>query len=84
MFDDLIVDFQFSEPFADDNRAGWSAIVQLYTNGLISRETAVQLLAYCDAPAEEVQKILGDQQLNMQMQQQQQQQQPKAEPSPTE
>lgn len=82
MFDDLIVDFQFSEPFADDNRAGWSAIVQLYTNGLISRETAVQLLAYCDAPAEEVQKILGDQQLNMQMQQQQQQQ--KAEPSPTE
>lgn len=55
--DALEIDFEFQEPFDDDNQRKWSAITTLYSGGLISLETAVHMLALTDAPEEEVDRI---------------------------
>lgn len=55
--DKLEIGFSFAEPFTDDRKEMWSSIGNLYGQGVLSLETAVQLLALTDAPVEEVQRI---------------------------
>lgn len=56
-FNKLDVRFQFAEPFEDDKKDKWKSIADLYTQGVLSLELAVQLLALCDAPEEEIARI---------------------------
>ena len=56
-FDNLRVKFEFAEPFDNDKRDLWHAITELYGSGVISLETAVQMLALTDAPEEEISRI---------------------------
>lgn len=55
--DELVISFEFSEPFAEDKQKNWSAISNLYQAGVCSLETAVTMLALSDAPEEEIAKI---------------------------
>lgn len=55
--DELVVSFDFAEPFIEDKHKTWAAIGKLYNDGIISLELAVQLLALTDAPGEEIEKI---------------------------
>lgn len=55
--EDLKIDFEFGEPFSDDAQARWSAIGQLYANGVASLETAVEMLSLTDAPQEEIDRL---------------------------
>lgn len=55
--DALVIEGEFSEPFADDKQTKWNAICDLYQAGLISLETAVEMLAITDAPQEEIDRI---------------------------
>ena len=55
--DKLEVEFDFAEPFEDDKKDKWKVIAELYNQGVLSLETAVQMLALTDAPAEEIEKI---------------------------
>lgn len=55
--DELVIEGEFSEPFADDKQTKWNAICDLYQAGLISLETAVEMLAITDAPQEEIDRI---------------------------
>jgi ribonucleotide reductase alpha subunit len=55
--DELVISFEFSEPFAEDKQKNWSAISSLYQSGVCSLETAVTMLALSDAPEEEIAKI---------------------------
>lgn len=55
--DKLVISFEFAEPFEEDKQNNWAAIGQLYQSGVISLETAVEMLALTDAPEEEVAKI---------------------------
>lgn len=78
-FDSLIIEFEFSEPFAQDKQKNWQSISQLYQAGLISLESAVEMLALTDAPEDEIARILGAQQravLLMQSASEQQQDKP--------
>lgn len=55
--DTLDISFDFSEPFTEDKQKTWTAIGKLYTDGIVSLEQAVQMLALTDAPEEEVERI---------------------------
>lgn len=55
--DALGISFTFAEPFTDDRKEMWASIGNLYNQGVLSLETAVQLLSITDAPAEEVERI---------------------------
>lgn len=55
--DALKVEFEFAEPFGDDNHDNWKAIGQLYSDGLVSLETAVGMLSLTQAPEEEIERI---------------------------
>ena len=55
--DQLVVSFDFAEPFAQDVQKNWQAIGQLYQSGVCSLENAVSMLALTEAPEEEVEKI---------------------------
>ena len=54
---DLKIKFQFAEPFKEDNAAQWNNIAQLFSNGVISLETAVERIGITDKPEEEIQRI---------------------------
>ncbi len=54
---ELRIEFEFAEPFGEDEQAMWSAISNLYKSGLISLETAVEMLALTKAPEEEIDRI---------------------------
>lgn len=56
-FDSLDIEFEFSEPFTQDKEKTWASISTLYSNGLISLEQAVEMLALTDAPEDEVERI---------------------------
>ncbi len=66
---ELEIDFEFGEPFNDDKQANWAAIVQIYSAGLVSLDTAVMMLALTDAPEEEVAKLNEAKQQAMMMEQ---------------
>lgn len=55
--DTLDIGFEFAEPFMDDKKDLWTTIGQLYQQGIVSLEKAVQILALTDAPEEEVERI---------------------------
>lgn len=55
--DTLKVDFEFSDLFPDKKDELWSGIGNLYSQGVISLETAVTLLSLTDAPEEEIERI---------------------------
>lgn len=54
---ELVIDFEFSEPFPDDVETKWNRIQGLYSAGLVSLETAVNMLALTDSPEEEIDRI---------------------------
>ena len=60
--DSLVIEFEFAEPFAQDKQRNWQSVSQLYQAGLVSLESAVEMLALTDAPEEEITRILGAQQ----------------------
>lgn len=53
----LEVEFQFSEPFNEDERSRWEEIGRAYNDGIISLETAVKLLSVAGDPTEEIERI---------------------------
>lgn len=55
--DNLVISFDFAEPFAEDKQKNWNSIAQLYQARVISLETAVEMLALTDAPEEEIERI---------------------------
>ena len=55
--DELVVSFQFGEPFGDDAQDNWSAIANLYKSGVASIETVVDMLSLTDKPDEEIDRI---------------------------
>lgn len=55
--DNLIISFDFAEPFAEDKQKSWDAIASLYQAGVCSLENAVAMLALTDAPEEEIERI---------------------------
>lgn len=57
MIEDLKIDFEFSEPFDDDEAEGWGAIINAYSGGVMSMETAVRKMGQTDKPEEEVERI---------------------------
>lgn len=64
----LKIEHEFAQPFDEDKNAEWMAIGKAYTDGIISLETAVELMGVA-SPEEEVNRILGaleteNQQLN--------------------
>lgn len=64
---DLKVTFEFSEPFETDEREKETAIVQLYKNGLMSREQALMELDYCEYVSEEIERIKKDEREQMEL-----------------
>ncbi len=54
---ELKIEHEFSDPFASDEREERNSIQQLFSSGLLSLETAVELLALVDTPSEEVVRI---------------------------
>lgn len=59
--DSLEISFEFAEPFAQDKQKNWTSIAQLYQSGVLSLESAVEMLALTDAPEEEVERLRGAQ-----------------------
>lgn len=55
--DTLKVSFEFSDLFPDKKDNLWGGIGNLYSQGVISLETAVMLLSLTDAPEEEIERI---------------------------
>ena len=53
----LVISFEFAEPFASDKQKSWTSIAQLYQSGVLSLESAVEMLALTDAPEEEVERL---------------------------
>lgn len=56
-FDGLKVRFEFAEPFDTDKRDIWHSVAELYQAGVISLETAVQMLSLTEAPEEEITRL---------------------------
>lgn len=60
LLDELVVSFEFQEPFEEDKQTRWSSIGTAYSNGIISLSTAVGLLGITDKPDVEVERILKE------------------------
>lgn len=58
--DELVISFEFQEPFEEDKQTKWASIGTAYSDGIISLSTAVRLLGITDKPDEEVEKILKE------------------------
>lgn len=56
---ELKIGFEFSDPFSAERESKWSSIVQLYGAGLMSLETAVNMLGLTDAPQDEINRIIS-------------------------
>lgn len=56
-FDSLVIGHEFQEPFAVDKHSEWNAISTLYSNGLVSLEQAVEMLALGDKPEDEIARL---------------------------
>ena len=76
--DELVISFTFAEPFGEDARAMWTSLSGLYGAGLVSLETAVEMLALTKAPQEEIdrikmaqmEKLMAEQELKAEQEQQ--------------
>lgn len=60
MLDELVISFEFQEPFEEDKQAKWTFIGAAYRDGIISLKTAVRLLEITDKPDKEVEQILKE------------------------
>lgn len=60
LLDELVISFEFQEPFEEDKQTRWACIGTAYSDGIISLSTAVRLLGITDKPDEEVEKILKE------------------------
>lgn len=60
LLDELVISFEFQEPFEEDKQTKWACIGTAYSDGIISLSTAVRLLGITDKPDEEVEKILKE------------------------
>lgn len=60
LLDELVISFEFQEPFEEDKQTRWACIGTVYSDGIISLSTAVRLLGITDKPDEEVEKILKE------------------------
>lgn len=58
LLDELVISFEFQEPFEEDKQAKWAFIGAAYRDGIISLKTAVRLLGITDKPDEEVKQIM--------------------------
>lgn len=56
-FDSLDISFSFSDPFVDDRQSLWNAIGAAKSTGVMSTETAVELMGVAVDKEEEVQRI---------------------------
>lgn len=54
---ELVIGFEFAEPFPDDVDTRWQRISNLYGAGLVSLETAVSMLSLTDDNEEEIDRI---------------------------
>ena len=55
--ENLIIKFEFTEPFASDSFQERNSIASLYQSGLVSLEEAVSLLALTKTPEAEIDKL---------------------------
>lgn len=55
---DFDVDFEFAEPFSEDNRDFWQSISSLYGSGLVSLDTAVDKINLVKDKDAEIDKIM--------------------------
>lgn len=60
----LNIKHEFSEPFNEDKEKTWAAVGKAYSDGIISLETAVELLSLTDNQQEEIERIRADKQKN--------------------
>lgn len=51
---------EFAEPFNEDKEKMWASIGKLYSDGIISLDLAVNMLALTDAPQEEIERIKNE------------------------
>lgn len=51
---------EFAEPFNEDKEKQWVSIGKLYSDGIISLDLAVTMLALTDAPQEEIERIKNE------------------------
>lgn len=51
---------EFAEPFNEDKEKQWASIGKLYTDGIISLDLAVNMLALTDAPQKEIEQIKNE------------------------
>lgn len=51
---------EFAEPFNEDKEKQWASIGKLYTDGIISLDLAVTMLALTDAPEDEIRLIKNE------------------------
>lgn len=56
----LDLQHEFSEPFAEDKDKRIDMIAKLYDSGLVSLQTAVDMLSLTDKPEEEIRRILEE------------------------
>ncbi|MCS2293124.1 hypothetical protein [Bacteroides thetaiotaomicron] len=60
----LKITHEFAEPFNEDKEKQWEAIGKLYSDGIISLDLAVTMLALTDAPQEEIELIKSEKQVS--------------------
>lgn len=58
----LKITHEFAEPFNEDKEKQWAAIGKLYSDGIISLDLAVTMLALTDAPQKEIELIKSEKQ----------------------
>ena len=51
---------EFAEPFNEDKEKQWASIGKLYSDGIISLDLAVNMLALTDAPQKEIEQIKNE------------------------
>ena len=56
----LELSHEFAEPFSEDKGTRINNITTLYRAGLMSLETAIEMLAFTDKTDEEIQRILKE------------------------
>ena len=56
-FEELQIQFDYTEPFAEDDQSEKNFVLTAYNAGLVSMETAVQLLALTKTPEAEIQAL---------------------------
>lgn len=56
---ELVISFEFADPFASDKENRWTQIASLYGSGVISLETAVQMLGIAEDQRDEINRILA-------------------------